>query len=82
MSRQEAREQTTATNIPYRIILEVEPEELGGEVEERKAVVSRRYLEAYLVLKVAVCLDLFEVLQPLFFGACPNGTGYAMLVTN
>jgi hypothetical protein len=67
------------TNAPYRIVLGVEMEELGGEAEERNAVVSRRYLEAYLVLKVAVCLNLFVVSQSPFFGVCPDGTGYAML---
>ena len=60
-------------------MLGVEMEELGGELEERKVVGSRRCLRAYLVLKAAVCLDLVEVLQSLFFGACPNDTGYAVL---
>ena len=54
-------------------------EELGGELEERKVVGFQLCLGAYLVLKVVVCLDLFEILQSLFFGACLNGTGYAML---
>lgn len=54
-------------------------EELDGELEERKVVGSRRRLRAYLVLKAAVCLDLFEVLQSLFFGTCQNGMGYAVL---
>jgi hypothetical protein len=40
----------------------------------------RAYLDAYLVLEVAVLLNLVEVLSALFFGSRSDRPGYAVLL--
>lgn len=67
------------SDIPDRVILGIEMEELRGELKDLKVVSPRCDLRANLVFEAVIYLNLFSVLQSLVCGAHPTGTSYAML---
>lgn len=69
-------------DVPYCVVFRVQPEQLGGELEQfRGGFVVVCDVCPDLVVEVAVFLDLFELLLPLFFSAGAVGSGYAMLIS-
>ena len=63
-------------------MLRIETQQLGGEAQEIGVFVGAiDHLDADLIVKDAVRIDLDEVLLPLFLGSHLHGAGYAMLVS-